>query len=298
MTEEAATATSQISAVLHPTDLTSSSELAFAHALRLAASGRTKLYLLHADPSAEDTDWSAYPAVRRTLASWGMLDEGSLPSVVFDQLGVQVAKVRIPDRDAVRAILNFLEGHPSDVIVLATHGREGLPRWLHGSVAEPIARAAESTTLFIRQGARGFVTPDNGAIQLRRVLIPVDRQPRPTYALRAAWDIVRMLGAQGTTLQLLHVGSELDPSSVEVDPGTWSSVEHSSRSGEVVEQILAAADEGSVDMIAMATAGHQGFLDALRGSTTERVVRLAPCPVLAVPTTFQTRVRWGPPPPS
>ena len=50
MTEEAATATSQISAVLHPTDLTSSSELAFAHALRLAASGRTKLYLLHADP--------------------------------------------------------------------------------------------------------------------------------------------------------------------------------------------------------------------------------------------------------
>jgi nucleotide-binding universal stress UspA family protein len=96
MTEEAATATSQISAVLHPTDLTSSSELAFAHALRLAASGRTKLYLLHADPSAEDTDWSAYPAVRRTLASWGMLDESSLPSVVFDQLGVQVAKVRIP----------------------------------------------------------------------------------------------------------------------------------------------------------------------------------------------------------
>ena len=136
----------------------------------------------------------------------------------------------------MRAILNFLEGHPSDVIVLATHGREGLPRWLHGSVAEPIARAAESTTLFIRQGARGFVTPDNGAIQLRRVLIPVDRQPRPTYALRAAWDIVRMLGAQGTILQLLHVGSELDPSSVEVDPGTWSSVEHSSRSGEVVER--------------------------------------------------------------
>jgi Universal stress protein family len=67
------------------------------------------------------------------------------------------------------------------VIVLATHGREGLPRRLHGSVAEPIARAAETTTLFIRQGARGFVTPD-----LRRVLIPVDRQPRPTYVLRAA----------------------------------------------------------------------------------------------------------------
>ena len=33
----------------------------------------------------------------------------------------------------------------------------------------------------------------------------------------------------------------------------------------------------------MPTAGHQGFLDALRGSTTERALRHAPCPVLAVP---------------
>jgi nucleotide-binding universal stress UspA family protein len=37
------------------------------------------------------------------------------------------------------------------------------------------------------------------------------------------------------------------------------------------------------DLIVMATAGHQGALDALRGSTTERVVRQATCPVLAVP---------------
>ena len=39
----------------------------------------------------------------------------------------------------------------------------------------------------------------------------------------------------------------------------------------------------AANLIMMATAGHQGFLDALRGSTTERVLRHAPCPVLAVP---------------
>lgn len=32
----------------------------------------------------------------------------------------------------------------------------------------------------------------------------------------------------------------------------------------------------------MATKGHEGFLDALRGTTTERVLRQAECPVLAV----------------
>jgi nucleotide-binding universal stress UspA family protein len=33
----------------------------------------------------------------------------------------------------------------------------------------------------------------------------------------------------------------------------------------------------------MATQGHHGVLDALRGSVTERVLRRAPCPLLAVP---------------
>ncbi len=285
MSDAAAPATRQIRSVLHPTDLTPASMAAFAHALRLATAGRSKLYVLHADPShADETDWDAFPAVRRTLASWGMLEEGSSPGAVFEKLGVQVAKIRMPDRDAVRGILRFLEDHPSDLIVLATEGREGLPRWLHGSVAEPVTRSAETTTLFIPHGVRGFVAPEDGAVSLRRVLIPVDRRPQPTWALHAAWEIARLLGADGATLQLLHVGTTMDPSAVQVEPNTFSTVEHAVRSGDVVEQILAAAGEGPADLIVMATEGHQGFLDALRGSTTERVVRHAPCPVLAVPS--------------
>ena len=47
---------------------------------------------------------------------------------------------------------------------------------------------------------------------------------------------------------------------------------------------LAQPRDWDADLIAMTTAGHQGFLDALRGSTSERVLRHAPCPVLVVPT--------------
>ena len=42
--------TRDIRSVLHPTDFSESSRLAFAHALRLALSGRTRMYVLHADP--------------------------------------------------------------------------------------------------------------------------------------------------------------------------------------------------------------------------------------------------------
>jgi nucleotide-binding universal stress UspA family protein len=70
---------------------------------------------------------------------------------------------------------------------------------------------------------------------------------------------------------------------VDIEEDVPFQVTRSSRSGDVVEEILAAAAECQADLIVMATAGHQGFLDALRGSTTERVLRHAPCPVLAVP---------------
>jgi nucleotide-binding universal stress UspA family protein len=54
------------------------------------------------------------------------------------------------------------------------------------------------------------------------------------------------------------------------------------RLGNIVKSIIDAAVEFEIDMIVMPTAGHQGVLDALRGSTTERVLRHAPCPLLAI----------------
>ena len=53
--------------------------------------------------------------------------------------------------------------------------------------------------------------------------------------------------------------------------------------GDVVEQILAVSTACTADLIVLATQGHHGFLDALRGSTSERILRGARCPVLAIP---------------
>jgi nucleotide-binding universal stress UspA family protein len=273
-----------IRSILHATDFTVSSELAFAHALKIALAGKTKLYLLHADPdTGEEVDWSAFPGVRRTLARWGVLPEGSPMSDVGDKLGIHLAKVSAPDRDAVRAIVRFVNDHKADLIVLATHGREGMPRWLRGSVAEPAAREADTPTLFLPPGTRGFVDPENGALRLRTVLIPFDHRPRPYAAVREGARLCRTLSLSDIALHLVYVGEQGDMPALEFESAIPFEVTREARSGEVVDEILAAAAACQADLIAMATAGHQGFLDALRGSTTERVLRHAPCPVLAVP---------------
>ena len=55
------------------------------------------------------------------------------------------------------------------------------------------------------------------------------------------------------------------------------------REGDPVEQILAATESVGAELIVMPTAGRAGVFEALRGSTTERVLRQARCPILAVP---------------
>jgi nucleotide-binding universal stress UspA family protein len=52
--------------------------------------------------------------------------------------------------------------------------------------------------------------------------------------------------------------------------------------GKPFHEIVAAAKQMEADLIVIATHGHTGFKHAIPGSTAERVVRHAPCPVLVV----------------
>ncbi len=219
--------------------------------------------------------------VRRRLAGWGLANERDTEETIASRLGLQVAKIGLLEQDPVTGILGFLDRHPCDLIVLASQGREGLPRWLHGSVAETVSRRAETQTLFISPRTRAFIDPPSGALRLRHILVPVDHEPRPAAALNAISRFAETLGAHDAKLHLLHVGDAPPEIRSAADRDARMPVEV--RFGNVVETILETAHAADIDLIGMPTAGHHGFLDAVRGSTTERVLRHAPCPVLAVP---------------
>ena len=99
------------------------------------------------------------------------------------------------------------------------------------------------------------------------------------YAARAA-----QITGDETVIRLFYVGEAVDipVMSMPETPGVRFEIE--SRPGDVVAEILTEAGK-TVDLIVMSTAGHEGFLDALRGSVTEQVLRHSPCPLLAVPAT-------------
>ena len=272
---------SLIQSVLHPTDFSESSLVAFHHALKAAMLSRSKLTLLHVSTDGT-SEWSHFPGVRETLERWGMLPKGSQKADV-GKLGINAAKVMAKKGEPVDAMINYLETNPTDLIVLSTSKRDGRIPWLGKSVAEPVTRKAGEMTLLIPGDVEGFVSHKDGSVRLSKILIPVARTPRPEPALNAAAKLVEKWNCSGGTFVLMHVGTSNTMPALrtpEVPGWTW---EKELRSGEVIEGIVNSAKEHKVDLILLATDGRNGFLDALRGSHSERIVRYGVAPLLTIP---------------
>lgn len=271
----------RLKSIFHPSDFSQASEVAFAHALTIALMAGAKLTVFHVE-ARPNTEWQDFPGVRELLERWQLISKDS-PRSVIGQLGINVNKIIATSTDPVEACLAFLSKHPTDLIVLAVRQHEGHMRWLDKSVGKPIARRAGKVTLFIPHGVEGFISLLDGAISLRKILIPVTIKPRPQPSVEAAASLIRNLRLSGGVVTLLHVGPAAEMPSVKLPADTdwsWNTI---AKAGEPAETILQTATEFRADLIVMTTDGPDGFLDGLRGTTSERVLRRARCPVANLP---------------
>jgi nucleotide-binding universal stress UspA family protein len=141
----------------------------------------------------------------------------------------------------------------------------------------------------------------------RTILIPIDFSEHASAALGQAVDLARAFEA---TLHLLHVYQRpvelLSPYEAPLPPSFSEEVREGARrrldeqlaevrgaglpseahlvEGIPSEAIVAKARELSADLIVIGTRGLTGLKHVLLGSVAERVIRTAPCPVLAVKT--------------
>lgn len=140
--------------------------------------------------------------------------------------------------------------------------------------------------------------------RLNRILVPLDFSGRSRQALKMAAPLAAKFGAR---VALLHVidGRAAAPENGEVSlPAnsprrtaahkrlretalqflTEDQLEQTIvRAGKPAEEILAAARQLHADLLAITTEGKESFQRFFGGSTAARVLRDAPCPVLAVP---------------
>ncbi len=184
--------------------------------------------------------------------------------------------------DTTDTLLDALSRLSPTLVVSGTHGKSGWLQLFSGSVAEGVARNVGVPTLIVPDVSRSFVDEHTGTSDLRRLLLPVGDAAAMRAGVRAAEALARLAAVTDIELVLLHVDDGRPAPEPEAVPASWRVVTQGAF-GTLEDAVLAAATQLDACVIVMPTRGHDGVLDVLAGSHTERVVRRSRCPVLSVP---------------
>ncbi|MEX2116575.1 MAG: universal stress protein [Bacteroidota bacterium] len=292
-----------IKRILFPTDYSRCSDDALLRALWLAELYHAELHIVHALLPLDYDPWNAehhLPDLARIQQQIdALMPEKANPDQPrrFETIAITTATVRgiAPGP----AILTYAREHEIDFIVMGTHGRRGLNHLMMGSVAEEIVRTSSCPVLTIREST----TP---LAPIKQILVPLDFSDFSSQALTAARWIAADVGA---TIRALHVIEEVIHPSFYVTGQTslsswYPEIEASSvkemqkladkaggpdvplefhvKEGRSAVDIVSFAKRNDIQLIVMASHGLTGMEHFLLGSVTEKVVRLAPCPVLVI----------------
>lgn len=285
----------KISSILCPVDFSDFSERAYDYAQSLARHYEAKLLVQHVVPLLPlDYPYFSFSD------SWGELYSNvnasakqRLQELVKSRGWAGVPTDIITGQGSpAREILAFAGMRSVDLIVMGTHGRQGLDRLAMGSVTERVLRNAVCPVLTISKPAHDFVAgaKDQDPVQMHRILFCTDFSEHSERALRYALSLAMEYNAE---LTLLHVFEKApgDPDltprvirqleeSVPAEAHDWCTVKTAVRTGKPYYEIAQMAREAPMDLIVMGVRGRNVLDLALFGSTTHRVIQLGPCPVL------------------
>lgn len=208
-------------------------------------------------------------------------------------------------------ILQRADQEKADLIVMSSHGRRGVTRWVLGSVTERVARETPCALMVVRcpQG----VTPGNAEFALgsalsgelpvyETVLVPLDGSGVAERALECAGRLaakrvklvevldfpVPIFGGELASGWAATVGREPEKARLEylealatrLRAGSLE-VEAAVRRGSAADEIVEAAER--VDLVVMTSCSRSRLERAVTGSVAARVLRHCACPVLVLP---------------
>ncbi len=206
----------------------------------------------------------------------------------------------------VSEISRLAEENDIDLAVSASHGRSGLKRLVLGSVTEELMRTISCPLLVIRGPEPTAAEPAPVEFRLKKIMVGCDFSPDSTLAMNYALSFAQEFEAE---LHLVHI---MEPAAyqklfktvdeaaknyreelrnllakklenlVPKEARNWCVPKTAMIEGRADSKIVEYAEANDIDMVVLGVRGH-GLVETLFvGSTTDRVARRAPCPVLAV----------------
>ena len=151
--------------ILVPIDFSEASVAALRHAKEIALTYGAEIDLLHV--VREIAYPSAYGFEPAHFSMDEFLDraESKLGELAQDEIGVEHAMVEATVGDPATGILDYVSANDCDLVVLATHGRTGVERFLIGSVAERVLRRAPTPVFVVPPGRKSLLPAEKDTAQ-------------------------------------------------------------------------------------------------------------------------------------
>lgn len=304
--------------ILVPLDGSVRAERALVPAAGLVRATHGELTLVRVINIQEDVSLSLVPA----MYAPALLDDARAAVASYlgevterpELAGISI-KTYMPVGSAASRVLDLADDTDADAIVLSSHGRASLTRWMLGSVAQHIMRHAQVPVLMLRDGGPLASAPSRPGAQTLRILVTLDGSRFAEEALPHAVALARALNSPAAAaLRLLLV---VTPGGLYEDAATddrlvcnaedylkrtterltqehaglaltWSvAVESDAAAGiiRVAEHGEGTEEPGSstgYDVIVMASHGRSGLARWTLGSVAERVLHGTKLPVLVV----------------
>ena len=280
--------------VLVATDFSPLSEPALLWAEAIARRYGPELYVTHVISPAET---AMVPP-----EYWGSTQEAIEEAATREMEGLDASlqgvhhKMLLQHGGVWESISAAIEKFGIDLVVMATHGREGLGRFILGSVAEEVFRRVRCPVLTVGPNVTAQVI---GGPEFRQILLATHFGPESLAAAPYAISLAQEFEARLTLLNVMNEEDfdlPADPQvvlqsrmerlrkivPVDAEPGLNPQciVEF----GQAAEQILRVAEERSAGLLVLGAkaTGHMGAATHFGSAIAHKVVSSARCPVLTI----------------
>ncbi len=214
------------------------------------------------------------------------------------RLGAAVAhETVVRAGEPAEEIVSLARERGARLLVISTHGRSGIRRWLRGSVATRILRDATTPVLVVGPN----VPAPDAPVSLRHLAVPLDGSPAAEAALPVAATLARALGARVALVRVVAWAVESYPFSpvalslpelddeLEADAHAYldthrpavGDAETVVLHGHSADRLCAFIEAERIDLVVMTTHARSAVSRAVMGSTADRVIQ-CPAPVLLV----------------
>jgi nucleotide-binding universal stress UspA family protein len=281
--------------ILYATDFSPMAEVAASYATEVARRYGSKVFAVHIRPldaygMAPPESWTAL----KEASEYQAREQAAHLSRLFQ--GVEHQAI-VEEGSVWDALSDFIAKQDIDLVVMGTHGRQGLGKILLGSVTESVLRRAPCPVLTI--GPYVEVEPAR-ATQMKRILFATDFSPASQAAAPYAVSLAQENQAH---LDILHViekhkigelvaAPELIEGAVRgmrallpAEADLWCEPAFLVEEGSVADNILKAARERHADAIVIGVRRLEGAFAAsghVPWHTAHKIICGAPCPVLTI----------------